>query len=86
MPGKRFRYRYGKHRVRITGVNPSAGTIFIQAPDGTETCVEYEKLQPIPQKSTRKKKRQQTGARRHQKGGPGARRARPRRQPARPRR
>lgn len=55
MPGKRYRYQLGKHRVRITGHNISAGTVYVETTDGTTTCVQLEKLQPIAQKSTKPK-------------------------------
>jgi len=57
MPGKRYNQRWGRARVRIVPRLPgqpelAPGAVFVQLPNGQIYQAPFERLRPIPQKST----------------------------------
>ena len=57
MPGKRFRYRHGPHRVRILRTQAGQNEAVVETSDGIQYSAPMQQLRPIAQKPCRKKKR-----------------------------
>jgi len=59
MPGKRYRWQHGPHRVRIQGRNAGHGEVVVVTDQGITYTAPMKELKPIAQKSTSPKKRRQ---------------------------
>lgn len=57
MPGKRFRYHHGPHRVRILRTQPGQNEVIVQTRDGIQYSAPMKELRPIAQKPCRRRKK-----------------------------
>jgi hypothetical protein len=65
MPGKRFRYRHGPHRVRVLGTSAGQKEVIVETDQGIRYSAPMAELRAIPQKSTRPRKKKPQERRPH---------------------
>ena len=69
MPGKRYRFTHGPHRVRIVAAQAGNQQVQVQTRDGLTYTAPMKELRPIPQPSTRRSSRKRVHKHQLQKGG-----------------